>query len=265
METDLEASSEPHENTVSIVQNTRLCFYAMLTSGDIVEANGPCDYGDSDVWREPAEGRGIMSSRLDGRRERSLPVRPDEVVSVYEGGGRQLPSFKPDPHLTKVPSQRKAKTQVKTTHFQHRSEIPRREFPHRLLRGHLPPQLPQNRQRALEQVQLRIELPSDAFEQQDRNDGVDKVALHLDMVLSHRLEHVRQDVGDPDLSEGERLALDAQDEMLHLERKGLRLDGQFGSSAAFYHELSRSVAVKFGDGAKKVKEVLSIDGVERRH
>ena len=56
------------------------------------------------------------------------------------------------------------------THLEERKHATRLHLRDILLRRHLPPQLPQNRQRALEQIQIRVQLPPNPLQQQNRND-----------------------------------------------------------------------------------------------
>ncbi|GJD01122.1 prolipoprotein diacylglyceryl transferase [Colletotrichum higginsianum] len=126
-------------------------------------------------------------------------------------------------------------------------------------------QLAQDGQGAAEQVHVRVQAASDALEQEDADDDVDEVALEADVVAADHAEHLLQDVADADVAEGEGAALDAEDEVLHLEGEDVLVEHGVGLAAALAHELAGLVAVELGDGAEEVEEVCAVRLVELRH
>lgn len=100
------------------------------------------------------------------------------------------------------------------------------------------------------------------FEEEYRDDRVDEIGLELDMVHANVVQDLGEDVGDLDVGEGERLALDAQDEVLHPQRKGLVVDDELGRATPLDHEAPGAVAVKLRDGAEEVEEVAAVALVE---
>jgi hypothetical protein len=172
------------------------------------------------------------------------PVIFDHVINIDIRQGDKFSRLDPDPDL------------------EHSPQIPPRDLLNRFPRRNLGPQLPQNRQRTLKKIHIWIKLPPNPLEQEDRNDGIDKITLHSDMVCADIYEHLRQDVADFDLCERESLALYAQDEVLRLERKGLWVNDQFRRTAALDHQSAGPVAVKFGDGTEEIKEITPVRSVE---
>lgn len=100
------------------------------------------------------------------------------------------------------------------------------------------------------------------FEEEYRDDRVDEIGLELDVVHANVVQDLGEDVGDLDVGEGERLALDAQDEVLHPQRKGLVVDDELGRATPLDHEAPGAVAVKLRDGAEEVEEVAAVALVE---
>lgn len=73
-----------------------------------------------------------------------------------------------------------------------------------------------------------------------------------------------EDVGDADLGEGERLALDAQNEVLHPQRKRLVVHDQLGRPTPLHHQPPRLVPIKLRDGREQIQKVSPVLVVEVR-
>lgn len=82
------------------------------------------------------------------------------------------------------------------------------------------------------------------------------------MVRAHHAQHLGEHVPDLDVAERERLALDAEDEVLHAQGEDLGVDDGVGLAAALDHELPGAVAVKLGDGFEEVEEIGAVGLVE---
>lgn len=177
---------------------------------------------------------------------RTQLIRPHTGLHLVGAGLQELPGLQADPDL------------------QH-TRIPLPHTPQQTRAPTLRAQLAQDRQRALEQVQIRIQTPADALEQQDADDHVDEVALHADMVAAHHAQHLVQHIADLDVAEGEGAGFDAEDEMLHPEREDLAVDHRFGLAAPLHHQVARPVAVELGNRLEEVEEVGPVRAVERRH
>lgn len=116
----------------------------------------------------------------------------------------------------------------------------------------------------LEEIEIGVEAPADALEEEDADDDVDEVALHAHVVAPDHAEDLVEDVADLDAAEGEGPALDPEHEVLHLEREDLLVDDGVGLPAALHHQMAGAVPVELGDGLEEVEEVFAVRGVEGR-
>jgi len=145
-------------------------------------------------------------------------------------------------------------------HLQH-AKVALPDHPSPTLRA----QLPQDRQRAGQQIDVRVELASNALEEQDRDDDIDKIPLHAHVVQAHHAQHLAEDIADLHVPQRQRPRFDAQHQVLHLQGEDLLVAHGVGLAAALAHQVPRAVAVELGDGLEEVEEVAAVGRVELRH
>lgn len=184
----------------------------------------------------------LRSSTLSAHRKRQAKerIRNTHLVRTRL---QKLPRLQPSPHLQQ-------------------RDIPLLDTLPQRLAPALTAQLPQNRQRALEEIEVRIQTSADTLEQQDADHDVHEVAFHAHVVRAHHAQHLGEHVPDPDVAERKGLALDAEDEVLHAQGEDLGVDDGVGLAAALDHEVPGAVAVELGDGLEEVEEVGAVGLVE---
>ena len=84
------------------------------------------------------------------------------------------------------------------------------------------------------------------------------------MAADH-VENALQDVADADAAEGQSAALDAEHEVLHLEREDLGVDHRVRLPAPLAHQVTRLVPVELGHRAEQVQEVAPVRLVQLCH
>lgn len=149
-------------------------------------------------------------------REKDGPVVSHEVIGIREGAISKFPSFYPHPELQRQDPSSSVDCPhfASSTHLKHCAQATSIRL--NVLCTHRSPQLSQNRQRALEQIHIWIQLSSYALQQQDADNGVDEIALHLHMMRLNGFENFGEDVGNFDLTKGEGLGFDTKSKMLDL-------------------------------------------------
>lgn len=170
-------------------------------------------------------------------------IIPHTTLHLLRARLQELPGLQPHPHLQQA-------------------RLPPPQLLHQPLAPALRTQLPQYRQRALEQIQVRVQTPADAFQEQDADDDVDEIAFHADVVGADHGEHFVQHVPDFDVAEREGGGFDAEDEVLHFQGEDFFVDDGVGLPASFHHQMAGAVAVEFGDGFEEVEEVCAVGLVE---
>src|SRR5258708_39578061 len=86
---------------------------------------------------------------------------------------------------------------------------------------------------------------------------IDEISFHPHMVIPHINEHLSEDVTNLDFRKTECLGLDAENEVLHFERKHLLIDRKLRCPASLNHERTCTISVKFCNGTEQIKKVAS--------
>jgi len=64
------------------------------------------------------------------------------------------------------------------------------------------------------------------------------------------------------MAKREGLALHVQHDVLHLQGERLFVDNEVGSATPLDHELTRPVAIEFGNSPEEIEEVLAVGRIE---